>query len=89
MALLSVFFAMGQVGANKEKLSGADEQGKQISHRNCDEWGVVIGLGCQHKNHQNENQSAELCWIDVIPQKARQPGHNGSVVGWAEVWIGV
>lgn len=88
MAVLRVFFAMGQVGANKEKLSGADQQGKQICDGNCDPWMVLIAGGCQQKNHQDQDQPAELRRIEVIPQKAGQPGHNGAVVGWAEVWIG-
>ena len=80
---------MGQVSANKEKLCGADQQGKQECHGNCDKRLALKGLRCKQQNRENKDQPAELCWIEVVAQKANQPGQQRSVVGGAEVGVGV
>ena len=78
---------MGQVSANKEKLCGADQQRKQKNHRNCDQRLALMRLRCKQQNRENEDQSAELCCVEVIAHKANQPSQQRAVVGGAEVGV--
>lgn len=67
---------MGQVSAYNEKLCGADQQWQQIRHTQGDKWMALIGWCGKPKNHQYKAESAELCRVEVVAQKANKPRHN-------------